>query len=397
MGPAIILDKNALQSLSAAELFFLYKYFNVVIPSVLIYEILGDLQKGEDSEISKQQVTDLANKIYSSDSVLNVSHFHLIEAEMAGEQITLDYRPLVAAEQVQTIKGETGYVVEPTPEQQAIQRWRVGDFSDSELLLAKDWRETTLEFDLDGLKSRLQPILGDLPRVTSHSDLSKVADEFIQRYDNNPEILHLAKGIFDIEPDIFGKALARFIASESRTLQEFAPYTHYCLKVTLILYFGLHLIGPRSTNVLDFQYIYYLPFCEVFVSNDKLHKNIVPSLIGPNQLFIDGESLKSDLAKLAMEWNEMDADSRTEQWDKKYGTIPPPNKESPVYQAWENSRHWHLDNNFGSVDSSTEPRTTEPDFIEIKRYITANDPCPCRSGKKFGDCCLDKVDPNHGG
>jgi hypothetical protein len=59
------------------------------------------------------------------------------------------------------------------------------------------------------------------------------------------------------------------------------------------------LIDPgRPSNRVDIAYLYYLPFTMIFVSNDKLHRRAVPYFLEPNQMFVFGEDLKRDLAKL---------------------------------------------------------------------------------------------------
>jgi hypothetical protein len=58
------------------------------------------------------------------------------------------------------------------------------------------------------------------------------------------------------------------------------------------------IIGTRSTNLLDLDYLYYLPFCSVFVSDDKVHKTLVPHLLVSRQLFVTGKDLKDDFIKI---------------------------------------------------------------------------------------------------
>jgi hypothetical protein len=57
------------------------------------------------------------------------------------------------------------------------------------------------------------------------------------------------------------------------------------------------LVSQKPTNFIDAQYLYYLPFCHVFVSGDKLHKRLVPELLGPEQRFLSADDLKHELAE----------------------------------------------------------------------------------------------------
>jgi hypothetical protein len=54
----------------------------------------------------------------------------------------------------------------------------------------------------------------------------------------------------------------------------------------------------RRSNHVDMGYLYYLPFCMVFTSNDHLHQDTVPLFLGADQIFIKGTELKADLAAL---------------------------------------------------------------------------------------------------
>ena len=83
-------------------------------------------------------------------------------------------------------------------------------------------------------------------------------------------------------------------------LKDFAPYAYYCLKVDNLFMFGLTsgFIPTRPTNRVDCEYLHYLPFCDAFTSNDKLHKNLVPFLLRSDQKFIIGEALKQDMSKI---------------------------------------------------------------------------------------------------
>jgi hypothetical protein len=66
------------------------------------------------------------------------------------------------------------------------------------------------------------------------------------------------------------------------------------------------LISPdRLSNRTDIAYLYYLPFAMAFVSNDKLHKRVVPLLLREDQMFIDGAELKRDLAALNIHYSAL--------------------------------------------------------------------------------------------
>ena len=85
------------------------------------------------------------------------------------------------------------------------------------------------------------------------------------------------------------------------SLKKFAPYAAFVFMVDLFYYIALasHLIAPEKvTNKLDLSYLYYLPFCMLFISSDKFHRNCAPLFLRKDQTFIWGLDLKADLQKI---------------------------------------------------------------------------------------------------
>ena len=78
--------------------------------------------------------------------------------------------------------------------------------------------------------------------------------------------------------------------------QLLAPYAASVIRLFLAFVCGLArgFIGPRATNFIDLQYLYYSPFCMVFVSNDKFHREMWPATAGVHS-FLWGQDVKDDL------------------------------------------------------------------------------------------------------
>lgn len=85
--------------------------------------------------------------------------------------------------------------------------------------------------------------------------------------------------------------------SADTSLQAFAPYTYFCLRAHLmVLVLWRHkLTKNEPNNLVDVQYLYYLPFCGIFASNDSLHRKVAPFLLTKSQEFLWGPELKSRL------------------------------------------------------------------------------------------------------
>lgn len=411
MGPIIILDKSTLQSLSFDEIIILHKYYFLNITPVLTIEILGDLRKPSKDTISKNKVIELANKLLPYDSAINVYYMKLLIGSLLGYDIKMDRRPEIGGgNPVQTKDGKRGIIIDETPEEDALWRWRKGEFTEAEKILAKRWRETTRGIDLETLKELLKKVYNTSSRFDSLHDLKRYLDKFLTNTAIQVNLLALLFYVFNLNFDTANKVLSKWKTEGCKIIKGFAPYAFYCLSVYLFFQFGLmsNLIGTRPTNSVDLEYLYYFPFCMVFGSNDKFHNLISPFFLKTNQSFIPGHELKLDLNVISNKWKELDEKERSN-WKAKFGSAPPDNHDSISYRLWlkhmgkkcfhgninlskESSKKLaesigkRMDSEINSPIAKDDFHSDKADFVIRKRKISANDICPCGSGKQFRYC-----------
>ena len=86
-------------------------------------------------------------------------------------------------------------------------------------------------------------------------------------------------------------------------LVNFAPYAFHCTRTFLLLLAGTQhrLFTDRSSNRIDIEYLFYAPFCEVFVSRDRLHRQLAPMVLKSGQRFVWSDDFKAELARLVQE------------------------------------------------------------------------------------------------
>ena len=273
MGPIILLDKSTLQSLSFDEIIILHKYYFLIIAPVLTIEILGDLKKPTKDTLPEDKVIELANKLLPYDSAINVYYMKLLIGSLLGYDIKMDRRPEIGGgSPVQTKDGKRGIIIDVTPEEDALWRWRKGEFTEAEKILAERWRETTRCIDLETLKELLKKVYNTSNRFDNLQDLKRYLDKFSTNTAIQVNLLALLIYVFNLNIDTAKKVLFKWKTEGCKPLKEFAPYAFYCLSVYLFFQFGLmsNLIGTRSTNSVDLEYLYYFPFCMVFGSNEPL-------------------------------------------------------------------------------------------------------------------------------
>ena len=114
-------------------------------------------------------------------------------------------------------------------------------------------------------------------------------------------------------------------------LPQIAPYTFYCLKV-LVLFLGAYkfdlLPQKRADDQIDLEYLFYLPFCRIFSSNDNFHQTLAPPLMREDQLLVSGESLKQGIREIGC------LPAYKETMHSRCTPIPPMPKESIIREIW---------------------------------------------------------------
>jgi hypothetical protein len=333
MGPIILCDKSSLQALGPKELNNLRRYFFTNVPPVLLVEIIGDLKKPTETAMGEKQVKSLARKLVPACCMVNLDFRVLLQSELEGQPIPMDRRPVVAPNYwAWGPGGEVGSMIEEQPEAVALMRWQEGRFRDAEMLLAHAWRAMTKSIDLEAMRNGLRAHYSPQIRLQSLDVVRDHVDSLLAT--NNVRTL-LAWFLRDIEvPVVFIQpTIERFLTSGSGPLAIRAPLTFHCLRVALLFHFALAfgLIGTRSTNRVDMEYLFYTPFCNVFSSGDTLHRQFAPLVLADDQMFVERDELRADLAQLAAKVSNLS-------WEKQQEDLrrigPPADENSVTHRIW---------------------------------------------------------------
>src|SRR5437762_685599 len=112
MGPSILFDKSALQSLGREALHEVNRYFYTVLTPVLLLETLADLSKSDDFETTRKKVAGIANKLLPIDSITNGDYRSLCIHNLLRRDIPMGRKPVVlGAQQVTASDGSKGMVI----------------------------------------------------------------------------------------------------------------------------------------------------------------------------------------------------------------------------------------------------------------------------------------------
>jgi len=302
-GPSLIFDKSTLQSLSPDESVWLENFYSNNITPLFFIETLADLEK----EIKKGKTPEeiVGNIAYKTPdmAITNTYHENLIQAELLNKsKIEMLGRPLVSEGKTVILKNETGIIFSESKETEAFKRWQKHEFLEIERLIAKKWRKS-LNYINDSNEYFIaaKNFFNIFDTCKSLIELKIKIDEIL-KIQNNKEILINSLYILYIEQKLHDKIIKNWQDLGSQSISESFPYFSYILSINLFFYFGtdnkLFLFPHPETHKIDIAYLYYLPFCKIFTSNDNLHINITKFFLRPDQTFIKGSDLKIDLAKL---------------------------------------------------------------------------------------------------
>jgi hypothetical protein len=344
-GPSLIFDKSTLQSLNPDEAMWLDHFFLCNITPMFFVEVLADLEKEPKGGRTPEQVVgNLAYKTPDMNSSPNVHHLTLLNGELsgAGEVDTRFGRPILAQGMPVVLGDQTGIVFKQAPEEEALMRWQYGQFREFERLTAKLWRSVLGGVNFDTVYEQFQPIVAAGSRPRTLLDVKARADSLIQ---NMPSIQLVRFGlkVLGYPPQVIPAVLGRWEKRGRPSVQDFLPYFAHVLSVDLFFYIGLaaDLIGrERASNKADIAYLYYLPFCTVFTSNDKLHEHAVPLFLKPHQTFVPGATLKADLAHLDAHYSALPEDVK-QQGVYHMAADPPDDQGFLVTRLWDKYLpHW---------------------------------------------------------
>lgn len=342
-GPLLIFDKSALQSFSLDEAIMLDVFFLTNIVPVFYVEVLADLDKDDPrGHAAESVVSELADKTPVVSSSPNAFHERLVVGNLLGRptpmtgQIVLD-----RAVARRAADGAVGFHVEEAPEVELLGRWQRREFNDVERMHARTWRASLAGVDFGNMIEFAKNAVPPDRKIASLADAKAFADWFVAERD--PAVLMFALEFLRV-PDAFKDDIrARHASQGQPPLGRFAPYAAYVLTVDLVFALGMSIsrISPqKSNNMIDVSYLYYLPFCMVFVSGDKLHARLAPLFLRPDQSFAWAPELKAALRDLH-EYYAPHRDEIERVGLYSFASRPPLDLENAVTRLWDKSlKRW---------------------------------------------------------
>lgn len=335
MGPILIFDKSALQSLSIDESVWLDNFFLTNITPLFYVETLADLSLPNPPKPAEKIISELAAK--TPKALPNVHHSRLILGNLRGIPVETDHgRPIVdRGVTKKSPDGKIGVHFEEPPESKALTRWHKREYQDIEREFAQQWRKTLEALNFDLAIGIVKNIVPPEVKLSTLEQIKTFVDNFI--HGKSKELLLLALDFLGIternRPDI----LSRWEKEGKPEFDVFAPYAAYVFSIDLLFYLAASkgiIAKERATNKVDLAYLYYLPFCHVFISGDKLHARTASLFKRADQTFMTGKDFKAGLARINEYYTQF-RDEIAELGVMKYTTYPPIEIETSIHKLWD--------------------------------------------------------------
>jgi hypothetical protein len=304
-GPILIFDKSFLESLNPDEAVWLDNFFLTNITPLFFVETLADLEKQvRRGRTPESVVGNIAHKTPDLQSHMSPRHSSILAAELHGHEIVMDGRIQRAGGQIIELEGQQGVMYRMTEEEEAFHRWQRGEFLDLERQIAKGWRKAVSGVDNSPAYALFKGFYESIRKPKDLKDAKQVADTLIGLLDEEKSFL-MGMSILGVPIENAREVIKRWRASGRPPLRKFSPYFEYLYSIELFYYLAISAdlisrVRPaeKADNKVDIAYLYYLPFCMAFVSNDKLHERAVPLFLREDQTFVNGQELKADLRKI---------------------------------------------------------------------------------------------------
>ena len=341
MGPITLFDKSFLQSLNVDESVWFDCFFYSVICPIFYVETLADLKKPKLRRSPEQEVGIIADKFPEMHCAPTVHHQEMVIGDLLGNHVPLTGQVPRDPNRLVKSDGHKGVVFEESPEEEAFSRWQSREFHDLEREFASTWRANLESLDLKRIPDEFRNLGISGRDCKSLREAKSVADALVNGTDKTLEVLGFLFFVLDIPQEGRNLIMERWVASKFPPLSSFAPYAAHFLTVEIFFQISLEasqISSDRPSNRLDIAYLYYLPFCMVFVSSDRLHRKCAPLFLRENQSFIQGQELKRTLSDLDRYYSTL-PETEKRKGVMHFASHPPTEIESIVSQAWD--RHLH--------------------------------------------------------
>ncbi len=282
-------------------------------------------------------VASIAQKTPDHDYCLSVHHIDLLKSELLRQPLMrLKRGPFIARPTPVQLGENSGVIFKTTDEQEAMIRWMDHRFLEAEREYAKKWRQQLSAIDLQNRVANLKACIGNHWRTPTSLEDARAITDIILKQINPANLIAFGLAMFGLSA-LTDAMLADWVQCRRPPLDDRFWYLSYLLSVNIFFALALPaqlLRNVKESHVIDLAYLYYLPFCEAFTSEDDFHVKIVPFFLGEKQTFIKGSDLKQEMKKLDQHYSALDP-SELAKGMTEFARHPPDDTSFLTTQLWD--------------------------------------------------------------
>lgn len=298
----MLFDKSFIQSLTVDESVWFDMFFLTNVCPIFYVETLADLRKtGIKGRNATDEVKIIADKFPQMKSAPSAHHVDLCLTNLLGYEIAMTGQIPLEQGRLVKVGDDVGVVSEKSSVADAFLRWQEERFLEVELGFAKVWRDALSNLKFKGAKTLLEKLGIDVTVCKTLDDARGLGANLAATPLLSDEQMAIIESLIGVPIENDSLIIKRYIEAGRPSIQDFAPYAAFVLEVEIFFIASLAsgLISTKMpSNRVDSAYLFYLPFCMVFVSSDKYHKRTAPYFLRANQDFIWGSDLKDALCWL---------------------------------------------------------------------------------------------------
>jgi hypothetical protein len=360
MTPITLFDKSFLQGLSLHESVFFDQFFMSVVCPIFHVETLADLAKSvREGRTPEQEVGFIADKTPELHIAICSNHVLVSVNSFLGRDMVMDGRVPRSFGRRVRVHGRPGVVYEPSDEEIAFTRWQNHQFSDVEHHFAKRWREH-LTRDSSMVRQALEVMGVRFGDCKTLADAKAMAEAFVASTNSPRDRINIAKVVLGFSYNLEDKIYGRWKDAGFPSLPTFARYGAYSFTVAVFLHIAIGAELLVEGDKMDISYLYYLPFCNLFVSSDKLHRRSAPLFMREDQRFVWGQDLKANLKQIAEHYMSKSEEER-ERGLFELAPAPPSEAEGLVAELYDQygGENWRDRRNRPPIDQTRHPEVMQ--------------------------------------
>lgn len=383
MGPITLFDKSFLQSLNIDESVWFDYYFLTNIAPIFYVETLADLNKPAlKRRTPEREVSIIAEKFPEINGIPCAHHTDLCISNLLGYSVPMTGQIPVSRGHLAKYAGKIGAVFQRSPESQAFSRWQNNEFHEVERLYAHSWRQALQKLGSQEVAEFFQALGINEKSCNNLQDANNLARAIMHTSDRQSELMPWALISLNVPYHLHQDIQKCWSIAGHPPLSEYAPYAAFVLTVELFFYIALaaNLISSkRPSNRVDIAYLFYLPFCMMFVSSDRLHRSCAPLFLRDNQEFVWGQDLKRSLSQINEHYLQL-PETTKKKGVVSFASYLPPIEDPLMKRLW--NRLLPKSQEMKEGDILNKP-TAKPTWEEIMEEIKELEDAPPLSPKEI--------------